>query len=90
MKFLNSQRIWLIAGVLACAVILGLVSSSAPGVLAQEGGIGPFALNVPSNSSPIAFANNVVWVVNPDDDSISLIDANSDTFVKKVFVGDEP
>jgi DNA-binding beta-propeller fold protein YncE len=91
MKFLKNQWSWLFMGVLVCAVTLvGLGSSAASRVLAQEGGIGPSALNVPGNSSPIAFANNVVWVVNPDDDSISLIDANSDTLVKKVFVGDEP
>lgn len=92
MKFSNWPRrrlsAWLL--IFICLGLVGLWSGTLPGVQAQEGGLGSFALNVPSTSSPIAFANNVVWLVNPDDDSVSLIDANTDTLVKRIFVGDEP
>ena len=90
MKFLKHHRNWLIGVMLVGAVLLGVVWSAVPGALAQEGDVGTSALGVPSNSSPIAFGANVVWVVNPDDSSVSLIDANTDTLVNKIFVGDEP
>lgn len=90
MRFTRKHRLWLLGGLLAWAIVLGLAWSAPPGALAQEGDIGAAALGVPSNSSPIAFGGGTVWVVNPDDDSVSLIDATSDTLVNRVFVGDEP
>lgn len=90
MKFWQWQRSWMIAQVLACAVLLGLVPGAVSHVLAQEGDVGTAALNVPGYSSPIAFGGGAVWVVNPDDDSVSLIDAASDTLARRIFVGDEP
>jgi YVTN family beta-propeller protein len=47
-----------------------------------------------SNSSPIAITsdNRFVWVVNPDNDSVSVIDVGGDLNqkIKEIQVGDEP
>jgi YVTN family beta-propeller protein len=46
----------------------------------------------PTYSSPIAMSadNRLVWVVNPDDDSVSVIRTDTNTVIKKIDVGDEP
>lgn len=90
MKTYTRYKSWLIMGLLLAALLVGLAWSAAPKAQAQEGDIGATALNVPSNSSPIAFGGGAVWVVNPDDDSISLIDAATDTLTRRIVVGDEP
>lgn len=56
---------------------------------AQQGAAG---LNKPTYSSPIAMSaeNTLVWVVNPADDSVSVIRTDTNTVIKKISVGDEP
>jgi YVTN family beta-propeller protein len=46
----------------------------------------------PTNSSPIAISSDdkVVWSVNPDDDSVSVIRTDTNTLLTKIVVGDEP
>jgi len=46
----------------------------------------------PTYSSPIAMSadNRLVWVVNPDDDSVSVIRTDTNTVIKRIDVGDEP
>ena len=90
MKTYKRYNSWLIMGLLLATLLVGLAWSAAPNVQAQEGEVGAAALNVPSNSSPIAFGGGAVWVVNPDDDSVSLIDAATDTLARRIVVGDEP
>ena len=48
--------------------------------------------NRPTNSSPIALSadNRLVWVVNSDDDSVSVIRTDLNTVIAKIGVGDEP
>jgi YVTN family beta-propeller protein len=43
-------------------------------------------------SSPIAVTQDklYVWVVSPDDDSVYVINASTNTLVSRIFVGDEP
>src|ERR1044071_7627367 len=43
-------------------------------------------------SSPIAISANdrLIWVVNPADDSVSVIRPDSNTRITKIAVGDEP
>ena len=43
-------------------------------------------------SSPIAISLNdrLIWVVNPDDDSVSVIRPDNNTRLAKISVGDEP
>jgi YVTN family beta-propeller protein len=78
------------------------ISVLALAVIAQQRNVGPataageigVAFDTPTTSSPIALdANkNLLWVVNPDDDSVSVI-GNLDgapSVLAKVSVGDEP
>src|SRR2546423_2668027 len=46
----------------------------------------------PTYSSPIAISRNdrLVWVVNPADDSVSVIRPDNNTRLAKITVGDEP
>ncbi len=46
----------------------------------------------PTYSSPIALSRDdrFVWVVNPDDDSVSVIRSDNNTRIAKITVGDEP
>src|SRR6185369_17476439 len=43
-------------------------------------------------SSPIALSRDgrLVWVVNPDDDSVSVIRTDTDVVIAKISVGDGP
>lgn len=94
MNFLHWPRLWLIAKILSGAILIGLASGAGSSSLAQEGGIGIAAFDSPTYSSPIAMdaLKNLVWVVNPDDDSVSVIgNLNSTpTVIAKINVGDEP
>src|SRR5436190_19958546 len=46
----------------------------------------------PTYSSPIAISLNdrLIWVVNPSDDSVSVIRPDTNTRITKIAVGDEP
>src|SRR5687768_345758 len=46
----------------------------------------------PTYSSPIAISANdqLIWVVNPSDDSVSVIRPDNNTRIAKITVGDEP
>src|SRR5437867_6824622 len=46
----------------------------------------------PTSSSPIAISRNdrLIWVVNPSDDSVSVIRPDTNTRLAKISVGDEP
>jgi len=46
----------------------------------------------PAYSSPIAISPNdrLIWVVNPSDDSVSVIRPDNNTRLAKIAVGDEP
>jgi DNA-binding beta-propeller fold protein YncE/cytochrome c peroxidase len=96
MRLLESQRHWFGLIVLVSGIILGISSSSSvPHVLAQEGDIGATAFDTPTYSSPIAMdaLKNLIWVVNPDDDSISVIgnlNTANPSVLTKINVGDEP
>jgi YVTN family beta-propeller protein len=48
--------------------------------------------NRPTYSSPIAISQNdrLIWVVNPNDDSVSVIRPDTNTRITKIAVGDEP
>src|SRR5262249_51038765 len=46
----------------------------------------------PTYSSPIALSadDRLIWVVNPGDDSVSVIRTDNNTHIAKIGVGDEP
>lgn len=48
--------------------------------------------NRPTTSSPIAISRNdrLIWVVNPSDDSVSVLRPDTNTRLAKIPVGDEP
>lgn len=75
----NQQRRRLIGGLLTIAVILVLSSSGYRGLFAQEGAsngeLAAADFDTPTTSSPIALAQDkgTIWVVNPDDGSVSVL-----------------
>ncbi len=78
-------------GLFTVLVIVWLLSSGLPvqGVAVME----PDAVfSAPTTSSPITLSadKSWVWSVNPDDDSVSIINAGLDTEVFRLHVGDEP
>ncbi len=99
MNLLKGRRGWMIGAFMGYAV-LALAFSAARNVGASQpalGGIGPAAFAAPTYSSPIAIDANqgLLWVVNPDADSVSVIDISSAnpanySLVKSIPVGDEP
>ena len=53
----------------------------------------PIAIRQPQASSPIAFDHQPVprvWVVNPDQDSVSVLDATTQAVIKEIPVGTAP
>src|SRR5947208_7795729 len=94
MQHRNKRLIWLIGALLGYALLV-LGFSMAHGAVASQNtpAIGPAApFNHPTYSSPIAMSqdNALVWVVNPDDDLVSVIRTSDNTLIKKINVGDEP
>jgi YVTN family beta-propeller protein len=89
----RNRLFWLVGGLLGYALIV-LAFSMVRGALASRGAapISPTAFNRPTYSSPIAISqdNALVWVVNPDDDSVSVIRTSNNTLITKIGVGDEP
>ncbi|MEP7188296.1 MAG: beta-propeller fold lactonase family protein, partial [Roseiflexaceae bacterium] len=99
MNLLKGRRGWMIGAFMSYAM-LALAFSAAHNVGASQptlGGIGPAAFAAPTYSSPIAIDANqgLLWVVNPDADTVSVIDISSAdpanySLVKSIQVGDEP
>ncbi len=94
MRFIRGRRAWMIGGFLGY-VLLMLAISAGRGAFAAQGAaqIGPTAVfSQPTYSSPIAMSqdNTLVWVANPDDDSVSVISTATNAVIKKITVGDEP
>jgi YVTN family beta-propeller protein len=101
MNHLRKRRFWLIGSVLGYAVLalaLGVVRNAAASRAAPSpGAVGVAAFSEPATSSPIALSadKNQLWVVNPDDDSVSVIDVSSPSpagyqLLRKIRVGQEP
>jgi YVTN family beta-propeller protein len=96
MNLLKGRRGWVIGAFVGYAV-LALGFSAAYGANFSPGtgsvsNIGIADFTTPTYSSPIALSadNSRIWVVNPDDDSVSVIDPSNDTVVGNFRVGDEP
>ena len=78
--------------------LLALLLVSAASAIAGNTSAGPSphrpdaVYTEPTTSSPIALSNDkaFVWVVNPDEDSVSVINAGTDALVFRLTVGDEP
>ena len=98
MNHLQGRRGWMIGAFIGYAV-LALGFSAAQNVGASQppiGGIGPAAFAAPTYSSPIAIDANqgLLWVVNPDADTVSVIDISSAnpanySLIRSIQVGDE-
>lgn len=100
MGWFNLRRSWL-AGSVICYALGVLVYTGLSGFLQHERSVYAQSLNAvfasATNSSPIVISNPVstggpalVWVVNPDDDTVSVLRSDTSTLVKKINVGDEP
>jgi len=98
MKSLHARQIVIVRPIITCLVVCALTGALAWVVashaLAQGGepSSTPSVFTDPTYSSPIALSsdNAYVWAVNPDDDSVSVIRADSDLEVARIGVGDEP
>ena len=77
-------------GTLAAAAAAALWSAPGISAAAEEAARAPFARS--TYSSPIALSRNdaLVWVVNPEDDTLSVIRTDNNTLVDQINVGDEP
>jgi cytochrome c peroxidase len=91
------RQVSAVVGLLAClAALLWVLPRAAPpvSVRAQAVPLAPGNFDRPTYSSPIVLSadGNLVWAVNPDDDSVSVI-GNLDTtpsVIRRISVGDEP
>jgi YVTN family beta-propeller protein len=98
MKFFQGRQLWL-AGALCGYVLLALALGTARGAFASQTRgprqqVGPANFGAPTTSSPITLdaAKNLIWVVNPAADSVSVI-GNLDgtpSVLDEITVGDEP
>src|SRR5215203_4470040 len=80
---------WIRGGGLALAALTAAGSAAA----AEKGESGGGAVyDHPTHSSPIALSRDqrLVWVVNPGDDSVSVLRTDTNQVLKKIKVGDEP
>lgn len=95
MRRLANLRLWTVGGLLSYALLV-LLFSAMSGYFTQlevaHGQTLDAEFNRPTTSSPIALSadNGLVWVVNPDDDSVSVIRTDTDVVIRKIPVGDEP
>lgn len=92
----HKHKRWLNVG-LSAVVLLALLFGAYRGIWAQEtpnATEATIAFDRPAYSSPIAIdANkNLIWLVNPDDDKVTVIGnlATTPSVIKQVNVGDEP
>ena len=72
---------WACIAILAAGAALASAAGAAAGVFAQ-----------PSNSSPITVSadQRFVWVVNPRDDTVSVLRTDNNTLLATIQTGDEP
>ena len=88
-------RTWSYRSVFLMALLLGgsALLSEIPGARLSAAGF-PHRLSGPSHSGPIAVTpdDRFVWVADPDNDQVTLIDARDDAnrVLAKVDVGDQP
>ena len=77
-----------ICGMLLPALLTGIVFNNI-GVRSKTA---KARFDKPTYSGPIAMSadNRLVWTVNPEDDSVSVIRTDTNTVIKKISVGDEP
>ncbi|HWQ13398.1 MAG TPA: YncE family protein [Roseiflexaceae bacterium] len=94
MHLLRGRRAWMVGAVLGYALLaLAWSAAAAPRASPRATDPAPKGVSEPTYSSPIALSadRNFVWVVNPDDDSVSVIRADTDVVVARIAnVGDEP
>ena len=93
MKYVRGRRSWLVGG-LATYVLVAIAFAITRGAgAAPLAAIGPAAFNKPTYSSPIALSasNELLWVVNPDNDTVSVFRTTDNTkVISDIPVGDEP
>lgn len=88
MRHLRRRHRWIV-GVLLCYALVALFVVIGRGkmVSAEERGF-----DKPTYSSPIVLSadNKLLWSVNPDNDSVSVISTDSKEVIKTIETGDEP
>ena len=94
MRFLSGRKSWFIGG-FATYLLVAIAFAITRGAGASERTFAPgvAAFNKPTNSSPIALSasNELLWVVNPDSDTVSVFRTSDNTkVISDIPVGDEP
>jgi YVTN family beta-propeller protein len=87
-------RAWAVCGLLAYSLLV-LALAALQGFFARTEVAYGQTLAVfdrPTTSSPITLSadNSLLWVVNPDDDSVSVIRTDTNAVIREINVGDEP
>lgn len=94
MSCIKKHQKWIANTLLMTGMIMVVLATMLSRARAQEELIAPTDFDAPTYSSPIAMdaAKNLIWVVNPDDDSVSVIGnlSGTPTVLNKFIVGDEP
>ncbi len=96
--YFKRYRDWVTSGTLVCGLIMTLVLQTSSSMWAQASvAAAPdsiSAFDTPTYSSPIAQSadKNHIWVVNPDDDSVSVLGnlAGTPSVIANIKVGREP
>lgn len=87
MRYVRKQYGWFFGG-LICYVLVALMFVTMHGVKISAQTV----FNAATYSSPIAMSvdNKVVWSVNPDNDTVSIIRTDTNIKIRDIAVGDEP
>jgi YVTN family beta-propeller protein len=78
--------------VVAAAAALALLAAPTGATAQQPKTVKPKKFSAPTYSSPIAMSRDgkLIWVVNPGGDYVAVINAATNTVIKRIIVGDEP
>lgn len=95
MRRITSPRLFTIGGLVGyflLALALAALGGYYTRLEAAHGQSLDAVFSRPTTSSPITLSadGGLAWVVNPDDDSVSVIRTDTDVVIKKIPVGDEP
>ncbi|MFN8503519.1 beta-propeller fold lactonase family protein [Kouleothrix sp.] len=94
MKRFRGSLGWMLGGMAVyLALVLGFAVARGASAMPAAPAAGPAAFGKPTTSSPIALSanNELLWVVNPDSDTVSVFRTSDNAkVISDIAVGDEP